>query len=204
MGLLYPLPSQTDEKDFLLLDHDPSGQIKKMVMRSYGLPWLFWGYAFACLMVIVLLFLAVKAPLLKLISLGDETDHLLGYSLMVFIALLPLTILGFLFYEKRITVSKNGIELRHFVFGLSFFKEIFSLSDIQALEIKHHLDSPNMAKIIGDQNKTAFQNRGYSQLFLNRYEKSPILIDRHSQRRELEKIKILIEEALESCRHSAT
>ena len=96
MGLLYVFPVSLEEKDFVVIKD------QTITLKTYGLPYLFWGYATAAIMVISFMFLAIKAPVLKLITLGDGTDSMLGYSLLVFIGLLPVFILSVFFYEKRL------------------------------------------------------------------------------------------------------
>ena len=99
MGLLYVFPVSLEEKDFVELRDE------KITLKTYGLPYLFWGYALAILMIITFMFLAIKAPVLKLIELGDETDTMLGYSFLAFLGSLPVFILAFFFFEKIIVLG---------------------------------------------------------------------------------------------------
>src|SRR4051794_24573343 len=107
MGLLYAFPVSLEEKDFAEIKD------QSITLKSYGLPYIFWGYAFAILMVIFFMFLAIKAPVFKLIELGDETDSMLGYALLSFIGLLPVFILSFFFFEKRIVKKNKTLTLEY-------------------------------------------------------------------------------------------
>ena len=76
MGLLYVFPVDTSEEDFVKVSD------QSVTLKTYGLPYIFWLYAVCCVAVIFFMFLAIKAPVLKLVSLGDETDATLGYALL--------------------------------------------------------------------------------------------------------------------------
>ena len=69
MGLLYVFPVATDEKDFVDI------QVDKITLKTYGLPYIFWGYALGICLVILFMFLAIKAPILKLIQLEIGRAH---------------------------------------------------------------------------------------------------------------------------------
>lgn len=187
MGLLYPFPVSEEEADFVEKDSD------SITLKSYGLPYIFWIYAFCVITVISFMFLGVYSPVMKLINLGDQTDATLGYALLSVIGLAPLIVLSFFFYEKRIIARKNEIKLQHRVFWLPFFTEKFQVDSLDQLVIKAHMDSPNVAKIKAQEGTQAFQNKGYFILWFQRNEKSKILIDRHSRKVDLEKLKALLE-----------
>ncbi len=186
MGLLYVFPVSTDEKDFVDIQED------KITLKTYGLPYLFWGYALGICLVILFMFLAIKAPILKLIQLGDETDALLGYSLFSFLALLPLTLLSFFFFEKRIIKTKNEFILEYRTFGFKFFSEKFIPHTENPLEVAAFLSSPNVARSRGDGDSAGFQNKGYFILWLKTKEGKRINIDRHSRKADLVKLESLL------------
>ncbi len=186
MGLLYVFPVSTEEKDFVDI------QPERIVLKTYGLPYIFWGYALAICLMIFFMFLAIKAPILKLIQLGDETDALLGYALFGFLALLPTSLLGFFFFEKRIIKSKESIVLEYRIYGMKVFSERFSPRDENAFEISAFLSSPNVARSKADEESAGFQNKGYFVLWLNTKEGKRINIDRHSRKTDLVKLEQLI------------
>lgn len=186
MGLMYVFPVAEDEIDFVSRKEDT------LTLKTYGLPYIFWIYALCVLAVIFFMFLAIKEPILKLVALGDETDALLGYALLTFIGLLPVFLLGFFFYEKRITKSKDILGLEHRIFGIKIFSEKFLLESDDHLVIESFLSSPNVARMKGDEEGIGFQNKGYFVLWLKNNDGSKILIDRHSRKIDLEKLRMLL------------
>lgn len=187
MGLLYPFPVSEEETDFVTKDN------KSITLKSYGLPYIFWFYAACVIAVILLMFLGIKGPIMKLISLGDDTDASLGYALLSLVASAPLIILGFFFYEKRIIGSKNQIKLQHRIFWIPVFTETLEVSSLDQLVIEAHLDSPNVARLKSQEGTQGFQNKGYFILWFKKDSKNKILIDRHSRKVDLEKLKGLLE-----------
>jgi hypothetical protein len=186
MGLLYVFPVSLEEKDFVAIkDH-------RLTLKTYGLPYIFWGYAVAVLIVILFMFLAIKAPVLKLISLGDETDSLLGYTFLTFMGFLPIIILSFFFYEKRIIKSADVITLEYRFFGLKVFSENFTPADQDPYHIGPYLSSPNIARLKNEESSEGFQNKGYFVLWLNTKAGKRIAIDRHSRKVDLVKLEELL------------
>jgi hypothetical protein len=186
MGLLYAFPVSLEEADFAELKDN------SLTLKSYGLPYLFWGYAGAIIIVILFMFLAIKDPVFKLISLGDETDALLGYSLLSFIGLLPILILGFFFYEKRLIKTPQTLTMEYRIFSLKIFSESFKLHPQEGLSIMAFLDSPNIARLKGGEESAGFQNKGYFILRLQTPEGRFINIDRSSRKADLTKIQELL------------
>jgi hypothetical protein len=187
MGLMYVFPVGEDETDFV------DKKDGTLTLKTYGLPYIFWIYALCALAVIFFMFMAVKAPVLKLVELGDETDATLGYSLLSFIGILPVFVLAFFFYEKRIT--KHGKELRliHKIFGITVFSEKFILENSDALTVQSFLSSPNVARMKATEESAGFQNKGYFVLWLTSKDGKKIQIDRHSRKADLDKLKQLLE-----------
>jgi len=186
MGLMYVFPVAEDEVDF----YDKKNET--LTLKTYGLPYIFWFYALCSIAVIFFMFMAVKEPVLKLIHLGDETDATLGYSLLTFIGLLPVFILGFFFYEKRIVKHKNELSLIHKIFGITVFSEKFLVEESDSLVVESFLTSPNVARMKGDGESLGFQNKGYFILWLKTKEGKKIQIDRHSRKVDLDKLKNLL------------
>lgn len=185
MGLMYVFPVSEEETDFVKKE-------EALTLKTYGLPYIFWIYAFCVVVVIFFMFLAIKAPVLKLIELGDETDAMLGYSLLTFIGLLPIFILSFFFYEKRIIKHKSELKMVHKVFGITVFSEKFLLEKSDQLTVDPFLDSPNVARMKGGDESKGFQNKGYFVLWLKSADGNKIQIDRHSRKVDLEKLKELL------------
>jgi len=183
MGLLYVFPVSTDETDFVVLNDE------SITLKTYGLPYIFWLYAFCSIAVVAFMFAAVRAPVLKLVSLGDGTDAILGYSLLGFIALIPLVILSFFFYEKRIIKTPHTMTLEYRLFGLKVFSETFKTNSFY---IESYLTSPNVARMKGTEESLGFQNKGYFMLWMEIKEGKKILVDRHSRRADLDKLNTLL------------
>jgi len=188
MGLLYALPVSKEETDFVLVEPN------KMTLKSYGLPYIFWGYAIAIFIMIAFMFLAIKAPIFKLISLGDETDTMLAYSLLGFIGLLPVVLFAFFFFEKRIILNKEQIFIEYRIYGIKAFSESFTPKDKNSLEVKAFLDSPNVARIRGGEESVGFQNKGYFILWLTTDKDQRIQLDRSSRKADLIKLQELMTE----------
>lgn len=186
MGLMYVFPVAEDETDFY------SKKDETLTLKTYGLPYIFWFYALCSVAVIFFMFLAIKEPVLKLISLGDETDATLGYSLLSFVGFLPVVIFSFFFYEKRITRRVDEIGLEHRVFGIKFFSEKFILESTDQLVVEPFLDSPNVARMKNAEESQGFQNKGYFVLYLKTKDNQKIMIDRHSRKVDLEKLRNLL------------
>lgn len=186
MGLMYVFPVSEDEIDFAIKKDDT------LILKTYGLPYIFWFYALCSVLVVFFMFLAIKEPVLKLISLGDETDATLGYALLTFVGLLPVGIFGFFFYEKRITKKGSELGLQHRVFGIKVFSEKFLVEKSDHLEIDNFIDSPNVARMKNTPESIGFQNRGYFTLHLRAADGKRILIDRHNRKADLEKLREML------------
>jgi hypothetical protein len=186
MGLMYVFPVSEEETDFAI------NKDNTLILKTYGLPYIFWFYALCAILVVFFMFLAIKEPILKLISLGEETDASLGYALLTFVGLLPVGILGFFFYEKRITKKGAELGLEHRVFGIKVFSEKFLLEKNDQLTIDNFVDSPNVARMKNTPESIGFQNRGYFTLHLETPEGKRILIDRHNRKADLEKLREML------------
>lgn len=186
MGLLYVFPVSADETDFVLK------QDGKITIKSYGLPYIFWIYAICTVAMVFLMFLAVKAPVLKLVELGDQTDVTLGYTLLSLIGLSPLVIFSFFFYEKRFVKSGPELEVASHLFGIKVFYRKFQLEAGDMMVVDSFLSSPNVARINNTPEDLGFQNKGYFVLWLKTKQGKKIQLDRHSRKVDLEKLKDLL------------
>ncbi len=183
---MYVFPVSLEEEDFAQNKSDG------LTLKSYGLPYIFWIYAAASIAVILFMFLAVKDPVLKLIALGDETDSTLGYTLLSLIGLLPVFILSFFFYEKRIVASVKKITLEYRLFGIKFFSKTFTYTAEDPFSVAPFLSSPNLARLAAKEESKNFENKGYYVLWVTLDDGKKILIDRHSRKADLLKLKDLI------------
>ncbi len=190
MGLLYPFPVSPDETDFAHLENGPSGRIQKVALKSYGLPYIFWGYALASLAVLFFLWLAVREPMEKLGAMGGP-DAALVLLLKVFIYSLPIIVLGFFFYEKTLTATPGKLTIAHRFFGVRVKQATYSLG-AQPFAVDHFMDAPNVARLKGGPEAVGFQNKGYFTLWLRTSDDRTIRVDRHSRKADLEALAALL------------
>ncbi len=186
MGLLYPFPVSEEEKDHVIKASD------SLTLKSYGLPYIFWIYLLCILAVIFFLFLAVKNPLGQIYAGDDQINKYIATALIVLLIAVPLVLVSFFFYEKRLIKKQSQLIVEHRFFGIKLRSLIFELTSESKLEIRHHLDSPNIASLRDEETLKAFKNRGYHELFLTT-NKGNFFIDRHSQLSELKKLQLLLE-----------
>jgi len=187
MGLLYVFPVSLDETEFA------EKKETKITLKTYGLPYIFWMYALAIIIALIFLFIGGKEPVLKYIQIGDDLDALLGYSLLGFLGLLPVIILGFFFFEKRIVKDGLSITMEYRVFGVKVFSEKFLMAKENALFVDTFLDSPNIARMKANQENLGFQNKGYFILWLITDNGKKIALDRHSRKADLLKLQNMLE-----------
>lgn len=190
MGLLYPFPVSPDETGFARLENGPSGRISKVTLKSYGLPYIFWGYALASLSVLFFLWLAVKEPMEKLAGHGGP-DAFLVFALKIFIYSLPLIMLGFFFYEKTLISTPGQLTVSHRLYGLKVREKTFSLA-ADPFQVDHFIDAPNVARIKGGPEAVGFQNKGYFTLWARGQDQTLIRVDRHSRKSDLEALAALL------------
>lgn len=194
MGLMYifPITDNKDEGDRAEIKND------SIILRTYGLPMIFWGYLLAALSVVFLMWLASKDVIEKLIAYEDPSMHYLGQMVKWTIILSPIIATAFFFYEKVITKKDNKLSLTYKVFFIPFFKKNYELKSKDAFSVNHYMDSPNMAKLRRQQGLESdealkhFENKGYFELSLINQNEKRISIDRHSRKVDLLKLKDLL------------
>ena len=186
---MFPMPVNEDERDFV---EQPEGG--GIVLKSYGLPPIFWGYLAGLLTVLAFLYVAIQAPLSKIMASPNALDALLGYcSVLLFLAI-PTVSLGFYFYEKSIFKKGLLLGIKHKIFWLPVLTKTYTLSlRPQPFVVDHHLDSPNMAKIQSNASLRAFQNQGYYVLSFFDEAQNKHYLDRHSRKADLKKLAALLE-----------
>lgn len=184
MGLLYQFPVSEDETDY----YQETNQ--EITIKSYGLPHIFWFYYLGIMIVMTLLAVAIWKPLIKLFSYPDILSQFLAISLLILIVFLPIVLLSFFFYEKVLIKKDNNLIMKYKIFGFSFKTRILNLTDGK-VELNHFLDSPNMARIKGDNQMRGFQNKGYFEIFYISANQK-VLVDRSSRKIDLEKLKTLL------------
>ncbi len=187
MGLMYLFPTEENESDHIAIDETN----KTIILKSYGLPWIFWGYLASILVIIFAMYLAIREPLLKIKISDDLVNIKLAYLVELTLILTPLILLAFFFYEKIIIKSNNKIVLKYKIFFIPIFKKTLKLTSNESLVIDHFLESPNVAKLQNRPELKGFENKGYFELrAIVGNEKK--LIDRHSRKQDLIKIKNIL------------
>ncbi len=186
MGLMIQFPVSTEEADRIELNNN------SISLKSYGLPLIFWGYLLAILTVVFAMALAVKGPIVRLYETGDTINQaiVIGASLTMF--LIPAVMLCFFFYEKVITKSNTDLRVTHKIFWIPLYTKKYTLKSPGSFEVKHFMDSPNVAKMQGSSELRGFENKGYFQLFLTTSDNKLLFLDRHSRKADLVKLKELL------------
>lgn len=197
MGLMYIFPV-TDDPNLEDDRVEVKGQDadKELVLKTYGLPMIFWGYLVAAFAVLLLMWLAARAVIEKLLSYDDPSMIFLGLLVKWSLILTPVVLLGFFFYEKVMIKNKNKLTLVYRVFFIPFWQTKLELKSADALVVNHFIDSPNMAKIRNQyaENKEAlkhFENKGYFELIAETV-KGKKSIDRHARKADLIKMRDLL------------
>lgn len=192
MGLMYIFPVELDDQDRTELLTDSKSEKTTLILKTYGLPMIFWGYLSAALVVLAMMWLAAKPIIAKLFTYSEDASLVgLAYLVQYTLILTPLALLGFFFYEKHIQKSGNKLELIYKLFFIPVWSKNIILDDSSALSVDHFMDSPNVAKIHNKAELRGFENKGYFELHAKSNGKS-ILIDRHSRKADLVKMKDLL------------
>ena len=185
MGLLYPFPVSKDETDHVI-EKDNT-----LILKSYGLPYIFWGYLLGLIILITFMMIGIYEPASKLLKTRDLINLILVYGM--YITLFG-TILGFLtlfFIEIRIKINGNEITKEIFVYWVKLLSRTYTVENEQSLFIENFEGSPNIAKMEKKPDMKTHQNKGYFELKLGT-PKSFILLDRHSRKVDLIKLRDLI------------
>ncbi len=182
MGLLYIFPVSEEEKDNILFSEE------SVTLKSYGLPRIFWLYFLCSMAIIFLMLIAVKEPLFKLYQSDDLLNKLLVIIVSSTIILIPIVILTFFLYEKRITKSKNSLSVGHYILGVRLWLKKYTLSPSEAFEINHFRGTPNIARSKKEPSMRAFENQGYFELFAVMENGEKIFLDRNNKKADLVRI----------------
>lgn len=186
MGLLYPFPATEEEIDRVDKSSD------SITLKTYGLPMIFWGYLAAYLVVIFTMVLAIKGPLMTMMTSEDELNKLIAYVVLATLILLPLIALAAFFYEKWLYKKGDELVIIHRFFFLPVMKKKLALDKETPFVVDHFMDSPNVAKLEKKPEMRAFENQGHFLLRAHLENKKFIVIDRHSRKADLEKMSALL------------
>ena len=180
MGLLYLFPCKenentTFEKDFF-------------VLKSYGLPPIFWLYFGGVLFIVSLMSFAIYNPALKLAKTGDPLNLSLVFLVLLVLVGTPISLLLFFLYEKRISKNGKQLHLSHCLLGIKIKNCSYVLKRKDSFKIQHFLSSPNIARMKKDPSTRAFENQGYWELHAELEDGRFILVDRNGRKADLKKM----------------
>ncbi len=186
MGLIYIMPKSDKEVTHVKQNG------AETILESYGLPYIFWLYFIILLIVLGAMSLPAFPILEKLIISTDIIDKVMAWMTILSLIGLPAFGLLVLFYQKKIIISKNTNKLiiKNNIFGITYSKKIIQ---IKGLSVNHYLSSPNMAKINSETKTKPFENRGHFVLKVETPNKESIIIDRHTNKADLEGLRKIIE-----------
>jgi hypothetical protein len=189
MGLLYIFPNSDEASE---IDNDRVLKTADSItLKSYGLPMIFWVYLAAIYVVVFTMWLTIKSALDKMLTYDDASMIFLYWLVKGTLLGAPLVLLAFFFYEKFITKNKTNLTITHRIFFIPVWHKKIILDSTDALTVDHFLDSPNIAKMNSQTETKGFENKGYFELHAKSNGKA-ILIDRHSQKRDLIKMQELL------------
>lgn len=188
MGLLYLLPISEKESGQVEIKENKNGS-KTLVLKSYGLPKIFWIYLFGITLIFSSLLFASWSALIKLSNSNDPMDMALGIIVLITMFGIPSVLITFFFYQKRIIKNKQSLLIEKKVFGIPFSKKKFQLNKSEGtFKVKHQLDSPNYARIQDKPGTVGFQNRGYYQIYAELENGKDLFLDRHSNLHDSKKL----------------
>lgn len=185
MGLMYIFPTKLDESEHAKIVN------KTIILKTYGLPMIFWGYLAASLIVIGTMWLASKSVISKLLTYSDPSLWALAYLVKITLLSSPIILLGFFFFEKQIKKTECELSLIYRIFFIPVFSRKIILDKKDSFLINHFMDSPNIAKMQNKADLKQFENKGHFELHAISNGKI-ILIDRHSRKAELIKLKEML------------
>ena len=189
MGLFYQFPSRLDEADDRIGVEEGT-----LVLKTYGPPGIFWGYLAAIFSTLFFLYLASHNLLMTMLDGEEPVNRMLAVGvILVMVGSVP-TLLGIFFYEKILYKRGRNLDIVHRLFGVPVLRSSHELLSMDAFDVKHCLDSPNMARREQREGSRGFQNNGFYRLEAQLGEGAILALDRHSQRRELERLKKLLSE----------
>ncbi len=196
MGLIYIFPMTDDPIEGDRVDVQSLGVEKKITLKTYGLPMIFWGYLLAVFAVLSVMWLASRDVIAKLLTYDDPTLYLLGHLVQWSLIITPVILLGFFFYEKNIIKNKNELIMRYKVFFIPFWQKKLILKSTNSIMVEHFINSPNMAKIknqFADNTEALkhFENKGYFELTVETIN-GKVCVDRHSRKVDLLKMRDLL------------
>lgn len=186
MGLLYQMPVSNDEGDRTTINK--SG----LTLKSYGLPYIFWGYLAAAWAVASMLYLAINATAMTMIKSDDQLNQVLAIIVLIVLFAIPIFFTCFYFFEVVWIKNEQKLIVKKKLFFTTISTKLISLQSKDSLSVEHFLDSANYARLHKHPDLKSFQNKGYFELYAIDKDNKKIKLDRHSRKADLVKIKKLL------------
>jgi hypothetical protein len=143
-------------------------------------------------LIIFFLWLAIRSSFEKMLTHDDQLGELLVMGTKAVILGIPLTLLGFFFFEKVLEKKQNKLTIIYKIFFMQWWKKTYELKSADAFSLNHFIDTPNVAKIQSQSEMVGFQNKGYFEMHALLSNDNKILVDRHSRKADLEKTALLL------------
>ena len=122
MGLVFVMPVSEKETDHVSIIKE-TGAPSTLLLKSYGLPYIFWAYIAALFITLFIMYMAIKAPLIKIGKSEDIINLLIYYSVWATFVSIPSFLLGALFYEKSFIKSGKNFVIKHKIMGLALISK---------------------------------------------------------------------------------
>lgn len=136
--------------------------------------------------------IAIKEPMFKLFQSEDPLNKGLVILVLSTFILIPISLLAFFLYEKRITKVKNQLTVGHYILGFKLRKKNYTLSNKEPFLISQFRGTPNIAREKNDPKMRAFENQGYFELFGCLENGGRFFLDRNNRKADLIRITSLL------------
>jgi len=192
MGLIYQFP--IDDSD----SHYVQKAEKLILIKSYGLPKIFWIYGGLVSTVLIILMRIIYPSLIQLWITGESLDKILVASASIFLLLTIIGLISAFYIQFHLEIKPNSFSKFFTIFGMKW--KIFTIDEFLETECKihHFLGTPNLARINKDIELKNFENKGYFELIYSASNQSFIVIDRSSRKDDLIELKKLINQFLQA------
>ena len=142
-------------------------------------------------MVLAIMWFAVKETFVLMKTYGTWVDHALVNGFYTAALLYTLLALGFMGYERRLTVDADiGIRLVTYFFRVPLWKRFIPQADITDLELKQFRPAKNVAH--EHDHLKRFRNQGYWMVNVLT-KKKKVRLDRNTERREMVALALYLE-----------
>ncbi len=193
MGLLYQFPNSKNETDYVEYQSSPAS----IIIKSYGLPYIFWFYAIGILATLFLLALTIWPSITTLYQYDDVSAKIIALATFALLILSPFALLLPFFFQKILKAKSKKLEIKATILGIKVYHKTFENVTADKLIVRHFLSSPNYARLHQNEHNQDFQNRGYFELTLELPGSlRPFVLDRSSRKQDLIDLQSLLSDSL--------